>query len=144
MKEPSRLLPVAAVAFLVCLLAALLSARPARQPAADKIEQGRYLVTQVSLCGDCHTPHDEHGQPVSAQTLAGASIVFKPIHPVPNWAEYAPPLAGFPGFTDEQAITFLTTGRAAGGQLAAPPMPPYRFNQEDAAAVLAYLRSLKK
>jgi hypothetical protein len=64
------------------------------------------------------------------------------MQPNPNWAEYTPPLAGFPGFTDEQAITFLTTGKDASGQPAAPPMPQYRMNREDAAAVLAYLKSL--
>ena len=123
-------------------LAVRSNARPAAQSSADKIERGRYLVEQVAMCGDCHTPHNEKGEPIADQTLRGASTVFKPLQPVPNWAEYTPPLVGFPGFTDEQAITFLTTGKDASGQPAAPPMPQYRFNREDAAAVLAYLRSL--
>lgn len=110
----------------------------------DKLERGRYLVQQVGLCGDCHTPHNEKGEPLTDQLLQGASTRFKPMTPVADWAEYTPPLAGFPGFTDEQALTFLTTGKDASGQLAAPPMPQYRFSREDAAAVLAYLRSLKK
>jgi len=118
-------------------------ARPARpQGAAQQLEHGRYLVQQVGLCGECHTPQNEKGEPIVEQTLQGASTGIRPVHPVPNWAEYTPPLAGFPGFTDEQAITFLTTGKDPGGQLAAPPMPAYRFSREDAAAVLAYLRSL--
>jgi mono/diheme cytochrome c family protein len=110
--------------------------------AKDNIERGRYLVQQVGLCGDCHTPHNEKGEPVTDQAFQGASTIFKPLQPVPNWAEYTPALAGFPGFTDDQALTFLTTGKDASGQLAAPPMPQYRFSREDAAAVLAYLKSL--
>jgi mono/diheme cytochrome c family protein len=124
---------------------AVVRAKPSSQVIEkDKLERGRYLVQQVGLCGDCHTPHNEKGEPIADQLLQGASTRFKPTSPVPDWAEYTPPVAGFPGFTDEQAITFLTTGKDASGQLAAPPMPQYRFNKEDAAAVVAYLRSVKK
>lgn len=127
----------------ICCIAAL-SNTPASQVASDKLERGRYLVQQVGLCGDCHTPHNEKGEPLSDQLLQGASTRFKPTTAISDWAEHTPPLAGFPGFSDEQALTFLTTGKDTSGQLAAPPMPQYRFNKEDAAAVLAYLRSLKK
>jgi hypothetical protein len=34
------------------------------------------------------------------------------------------------------------TGIAYNDLPARPPMPQYRFNQEDAAAIMAYLRSL--
>jgi mono/diheme cytochrome c family protein len=116
------------------------------QSAAEKteLEYGRYLVQHVALCGDCHTPHDDHGQPIEAKTLQGAGLTFKPLGPVPNWVEYAPPLIGLLGFTDEQMITFLTTGVDTSGKSARPPMPAYRFNKKDAAAVVAYLRSLSK
>jgi len=120
------------------------TARPAGSSPADTIERGRYLVQQVGLCGDCHTPHNEKGDPIADQALQGANVFLKPMNPVPNWAEYTPAIAGFPGFTDEQAVTFLTTGKDAGGQFAAPPMPQYRFSREDAVAVLSYLKSLKK
>ena len=116
------------------------------QSAAEKtqLEHGRYLVQRVGLCGDCHTPHDDHGQPIEAKTLQGAGLTFKPLGPVPNWVEYAPPLIGLLGSTDEQMITFLTTGKDASGKPARPPMPAYRFNKKDAAAVVVYLRSLSK
>jgi mono/diheme cytochrome c family protein len=118
------------------------NARTVAESSAATIERGRYLVQQVALCGDCHTPHNEKGEAVVDQAFQGASTIFKPLQPVPNWAEYTPALAGFPGFTEDQALTFLTTGKDASGQLAAPPMPQYRFSREDAAAVLAYLKSL--
>jgi mono/diheme cytochrome c family protein len=124
--------------------AALSSARPQSQSAVDKeqLERGRYLVQQVGICGDCHTPRDNQGQPVEGKTLQGARIMFKPTVPMPNWGEFAPPIAGLPGFTDAQAITYLTTGENVSGKLSVPPMPPYRFNKKDAEAVVAYLHSL--
>ena len=44
-------------------------------PLAPKsgIERGRYLVSHVSLCGDCHTPRNAIGAPKPALYLAGAS-----------------------------------------------------------------------
>ena len=133
-----------AVVFTVFCAAALSSARPQPHSEAGKaqLERGRYLVQQVGICGDCHTPRDDKGQPVEAKALQGARIMFKPTVPIPNWGEFAPPIAGLPGFTDTQAITFLTTGKNVSGKFGAPPMPPYRFNNEDAEAVVVYLRSL--
>lgn len=124
--------------------AALSSASPQPQSEASEaqLERGRYLVQQVGICGDCHTPKDDRGQPVEAKALQGARIMFKPTVPMPNWGEFAPPIVGLPGFTDAQAITFLTTGKNVSGKFGAPPMPPYRFDKKDAAAVVAYLRSL--
>ena len=60
------------------------------------------------------------------------------------WVGTAPPIAGLEGWTDQQAITFLTTGIDKDGKRPRPPMPEYRFNRTDAADVVAYLRSLKQ
>jgi len=110
--------------------------------AAAKIARGKYLVDQVGMCGDCHTPRDERGNPIAAKYLQGAPIGFKPMAPVPVWADKAPVIAGLPGWDDAAAIKFLMTGIAYNGLPPRPPMPAYRFNRQDAEAVLAYLRSL--
>lgn len=130
-----------ATTFVVLVL--LCAATASAQKATDKsqVEHGRYLVQQVALCGDCHTPRDDHGQPIQSKALQGAGIGFKPLAEMP-WGGYAPSIAGLPGFTDEQAITFLTTGKDPTGNHPKPPMPPYRFKRTDAEAVLAYLRSI--
>jgi mono/diheme cytochrome c family protein len=136
---------VVSVVVLAIVCAAVLSnAKPQQQSEPDKVqlERGRYLVQQVGLCGDCHTPRDEKGQPVEGKYLQGAPIMLKPTVSMPSWGGFAPPIAGLPGFTDTQAVTFLTTGKDASGKFSAPPMPPYRFSEKDAAAVIAYLRSL--
>jgi mono/diheme cytochrome c family protein len=115
------------------------------EPSRDSlIQHGQYLVEHVSMCADCHTPHKENGEYDRSAWLQGDVLGFKPMHPMP-FAAVAPQIAGLPTFpTDEQAIRFLETGTNAAGKLSMPPMPQFRFNHDDAAAVVAYLRSLKK
>ena len=67
-----------------------------------KVARGKYLVDQVGLCDDCHTPRDERGAPIAAKYLQGAPIGFKPVIAVPVWADKAPAIAGLPGGTMRQ------------------------------------------
>jgi hypothetical protein len=61
------------------------------------------------------------------------------------FAPVAPPIAGLPTYaTDELAVRFLENGTNALGKMSLPPMPQFRLEHEDASAVVAYLRSLKK
>ena len=122
----------------------LLAADTNNPPAASaQIEQGKYLVERVGLCGDCHSPRNDKGEFDRAQWLQGELISFKPDHPMP-FAAIAPPIAGLPSYAkDEAALKFLETGTNAAGKRAMAPMPQFRFNHEDALAVVAYLRSLK-
>jgi mono/diheme cytochrome c family protein len=111
---------------------------------AQSVTHGKYIVERTSMCADCHTPRDDKGQLIMSQSLQGAPIGSKPIHPMP-WAEFAPPIAGLPvNFTPEQMVKFLQTGIRPDGTTPRPPMPPYRFSHEDAVAVTAYLRSMKQ
>jgi mono/diheme cytochrome c family protein len=108
-----------------------------------QIEHGQYLVERVCLCGECHSPRNDKGEFDRSQWLQGELISFKPDHPMP-FAAIAPPIAGLPGYAkDEAALKFLETGTNAAGKLAMAPMPQFRFNHDDALAVVAYLRSLK-
>lgn len=110
---------------------------------ASKVERGKYIVERLGMCGDCHAPRGAKGEFVMEQWLWGAPLGFQSSVPMPRWASVAPPIAGLPGWTDEQAVTFLTTGKDQDGGVADPPMPEYRMSKEDAAAVVAYLRTLK-
>jgi mono/diheme cytochrome c family protein len=121
-----------------CLLLGNLAAAQTNHNA--QLAHGRYLVERVGLCGECHTEHDQQGNPVAGKELKGAVLPFKPTVPMP-WADKSPDIAGLPGWTDEQAITFFMTGKL-NGAAPRPPMPAFRFNKEDARAVTAYLRSL--
>ena len=106
------------------------------------ITRGKYLVEQVTQCRDCHTPHNEKGEPINSQSLRGASLTFKPIVPMPVWADKAPNIAGLRGWDEADAIKFFMTGIAYNDLPARPPMPQYRLSKEDATAVVAYLKSL--
>jgi len=110
---------------------------------AELIARGEYLVVGVAGCNDCHTPMTQTG-PDMTHSLQGADIIFAPAIPMP-WAPHAPQIAGIPtGFTEEQFVHFLQTGERPSGVPPLPPMPPYRFNEADARAVAAYIKSMPK
>jgi len=131
------------VAVLVILLGVLgiASSSSASSPQSAKIARGKYLVEDVAKCGDCHSPHDAKGETLPGKVLRGSVLIFKPTVPMPVWADRAPNIAGLPGWEDEAAVKFLMTGIAYNDLPGRPPMPQYRFNREDAEAVVAYLRS---
>lgn len=105
------------------------------------IERGRYLVHQVAMCIDCHSPRGEKGVFLEGKHLTGASFDFAATVPMP-WAPFAPCLVGLENFTTEQAVKFFMTGERPTGQPVLPPMPAYRMSEADARAVTAYLKSL--
>lgn len=120
------------------------SAPTADASSAALIERGKYLVERVAMCIDCHSPRTPTGEFDQKRWLQGSVLDFAPRHPIPNWTDVAPAIAGLPGYTEEEAIRLLETGIAPNGKPLRPPMPPYRMNREDARAVVAYLKSLGK
>lgn len=128
------------VATLVLFLSTLTYAQ-SKSANATTLARGKYLVEDVGLCADCHSPRNQKGDYVREQWLQGAPIMFKPTVPMP-WAEKSPNIAGLPGWTEADAIKFLMTGVAYNGLPPNPPMPPYRFSRPDAQAIVAYLKSL--
>jgi mono/diheme cytochrome c family protein len=138
-----RRIPVGVMAAIVLLVAALAGQKgESKKAAAATVTRGKYLVEDVGLCADCHTPRDQKGEFVRAQWLQGAMVPMKPIAPMAVWTDKAPSIAGLPGWQNDAAIKFLMTGIAYSGLPPRPPMPEFRFNQRDAEAVVAYLKSL--
>ncbi len=120
------------------------ASRPAAVGTAGSgnIEHGRYLVEQVAHCAECHSGRDGRGTIIESQRYMGGLIPFTP--PWPNdWAMRAPRNKGLPGYTDPLALRLLTEGSIGrnGAQLK-PPMPRFRMTVNDAADVIAFLRSL--
>src|SRR5277367_558597 len=72
---------------------------PAAAPQSS-VERGRYLVENVAMCEECHTPRDSSGNLDESRRLQGAQIWIMPVHANPNWANNAPALAGFGGYSD--------------------------------------------
>jgi hypothetical protein len=106
------------------------------------IEHGRYLVERVVMCGECHSTRDTQGNIVPGTRFMGGAMPARPTWSA-DWPDRFPRIAGLPGYTDEQAMRLLTQGgiKRDGTQLRAP-MPRLRMTPEDAAAVIAYLRSM--
>lgn len=115
---------------------------PAAAPQQGEVDRGRYLVDNVAMCSECHTPRDENGQIDTTRYLQGAQIWITPVHPTQNWANRAPALSGLEGFTDSQVETVLEQGVGPNGLAIQPPMHIYHMNHPDAQAIVAYLRSL--
>ena len=114
--------------------------------AAAAVARGKYLVT-LGGCQDCHTPGHFFGKPDMARALGGSEVGFE----IPGLGTfYGPNLTpdkatGLGGWTDEQIVAAMQTGVRPDGRVLAPIMP-WRalavLTKPDAAAVVAYLRSL--
>lgn len=110
----------------------------------SEIEHGRYLVEEVAMCGECHTPRNAGGGLDREAWLQGAPIWIEPVRPIPNWADHAPAIAGLPGMTVVQAERVLEKGTGPEGETLRPPMHIYHMNPADAKAIIAYLNSLPR
>jgi len=126
------------------LLVGILACRmTVAQPAPSaQIQHGKYLVEHVAMCVQCHTPRDAKGVLDRTRLLQGAPIPVPGPFPMAQWAFEAPKIAGLPGWTVANAIRLLQTGMSATGYVPRLPMPPFRMTREDAAAAVAYLKSL--
>ena len=134
----------------LCFLAvAAACAGSASAPAvADEaqIERGKYLVT-IAGCNDCHTPGYFLGKPDFSHTLGGSDVGFG----VPGVGTFvganltSDKETGLGGWTDDQIIAAFTKGMRPDGRKLAPMMPYEglsHLSQDDAHAIVAYLRSL--
>lgn len=102
-------------------------------------EHGQYLAEHVAMCVECHSPRDENGNIIDGAKYLGAELPFA----VPSgWAQRAPRNRGLAGYSDEMAMRLLTQGAIGrDGQRLRPPMPRFRMSAQDAADVIAFLRS---
>jgi mono/diheme cytochrome c family protein len=108
---------------------------------AANAEHGAYLVEHVAMCIECHSPRDESGRILAGREFTGAPLPI-PMPPA-DWATRAPRNRGLLGYDDEQAMRLLTQGAIGrNGEQLKLPMPRFRMTQEDAADVIAFMRSL--
>ncbi len=115
---------------------------------ADKAARGKYLVEEVARCQECHTPKLPDGQLNREKWLKGAVLNVQPIDPIKGWHKTSPDLTAsgrlWQGRWGQAALVkLLSTGLGPGGNPADPPMPTYKMTQDDAEAVVEYLKTLK-
>lgn len=144
MKQSRLALGLGAALLVTAVGASAQNQNPAPQmsaPASGQIAHGEYLATSVAMCIQCHSPRDSKGEIIASQAFTGGAIPFRSPYRDSEWALRAPSLRGLPGFTDEQVIMLLTEGHTGNRPAPRKPMPPFRMSQDDARAIVAFLRS---
>ena len=116
------------------------------EAAQSQVERGKYLVT-LGGCSDCHTPGTFLGHPDKSRYLGGSDVGFA----IPGLGVFAganltpDKETGIGGWTTQQIVTAITTGKRPDGRILAPIMPYEALSHltsADALAIAAYLKSL--
>ncbi|MDP2054979.1 MAG: c-type cytochrome, partial [Acidobacteriota bacterium] len=117
----------------------------------DQLAYGKYM-TRIALCGECHTPIDDRGQPLPGREFAGGMEFLETGYRVRS-ANITPDAdTGIGSWTEQQFIdkfkAFETTPDAVLSeterrQNTVMPMTEYAgMTREDLAAIYAYLRTI--
>jgi cytochrome c len=116
---------------------------PQTASVAGNVAHGQYIVHEVAMCPQCHSPRDDEGNIIESREFEGGPVPVRP--PWRNdWALIAPRNKGLPGYDEAQAMRLLTEGAIGrDGRQLKPPMPRFRMTRQDAADVIAYMRSLR-
>jgi mono/diheme cytochrome c family protein len=144
--NPIRVIALSSALLLIGTATSQMSARTAAgppPPVTGNVEHGRYLAEHVAMCVECHSGRDGQGNIVASERYMGGTIPPGPQWSS-NWAMRAPRNSGLPGYTEDQAIRLLTEGaiNREGFQLRLP-MPRFRMTTQDAADIVAFLKSLQ-
>ena len=105
--------------------------------------RGAYLATALGHCGECHTPRNLAFAVEKNQQFAGSELDGWRVWNITSDAK-----AGIGGWSDEQLASYLNNGHAQGHGPASGPMGEavenslQYLNQDDTAALIAYLRSV--
>jgi cbb3-type cytochrome c oxidase subunit III len=106
-------------------------------------KRGEYLVT-LAICGDCHTPTDPQGQPLTELAFAGGTVFDHPIGRVAS-ANLTPDPSGVPYYTEELFVEVMRTGSVKARKL--HPQMPYllykNMSDEDLKDIFAFIKTLK-
>ncbi len=113
------------------------------QGIAGNVEHGRYIVENIAMCVECHSDRDPAGNIIDSTRFHGGPVPVRPPW-LNDWAIRAPRNAGLPGYDDAQAMRLLTEGAIGrDGRQLRLPMPRFHMSQQDAADVIAFMRTLK-
>ena len=116
--------------------------------ADDQVSYGKYLAEEVAKCADCHTPSGADGKLDQAKYMKGKVMEVQPIETIEHWHKTAPDITPsgrlWTRWGGAEAMKkYLMTGLTPSGRPAGPPMPTYKLKEADAAAIVAFLQTLK-
>ena len=110
------------------------------------MQRGKYLAEQVARCQDCHTPKLATGEPDKSKWLKGGTLAIAAVGTIPGWHATSPDITStsalWQRWGDDGLTKFFETSSNPRGGKAGLPMPAYTLSHEDAAAIVAYLKSL--
>jgi len=117
---------------------------------AGQVERGRYLVSHVALCSDCHSPRLPDGSFDPARWLSGVDCFVDAMPADPeqgclNTKNLTAHPTGLLNRSDREIKDMFMKGERADGK-ALHPFMPYAFfgnmRESDADAIVAYLRTV--
>jgi len=122
-------------------------------PEADKLDRlayGKYLVT-LGHCDDCHSPVDEHNNPIPGMAFSGGQPLIGNWGPEPQKTftvhslNLTPDPSGISYFDETMFINVIRSGKVNARPLAnIMPWAYFRnLTDDDLKAIFAYLRTLK-
>jgi mono/diheme cytochrome c family protein len=116
-------------------------------PASNRVAYGRYIVTALAHCFECHSGPDANGSPDFDRRLgAGGFLITLAPGATVRTANITPdPDTGIGKWSDADIRKALTEGVRPDGRHLSPPMP-YSFfknmTDEDLNAVIAFVRTI--
>ena len=115
---------------------------PLGVPAAG-IERGRAMI-KIMLCGECHTPRDNRGNPIADKELAGGSVFKGPWGVVYAANITSHPSAGIGAYSNDDLKRVLREGRNRAGRLlwVMPWSVTKNLNEPDLDVLIAALREV--
>lgn len=110
---------------------------------SDQVKRGAYLV-KVAGCADCHTPTDNHGQPIPGMEFSGGQVFDGPWGRAVS-ANLTPDPTGISYYTEAIFLEAMRTGYVNGRPLnQIMPWAFYRnLTDDDLKAIFAYLKTVK-
>jgi hypothetical protein len=117
---------------------------PVPQPdLSDPVKRGSFLVNLIG-CADCHTPVDNHHNPIPGADFSGGQIIAFPSGKVAS-ANLTPDPSGIPYYDEGLFIQAMRTGNVGARELsnAMPWVALRNMTDQDLAAIFAFLKTLK-
>jgi mono/diheme cytochrome c family protein len=114
--------------------------------AQSGVERGKYLVSTIMTCQNCHTPKGERGAPIFERDLSSGLTWDEPPFKVTASNITQDKETGIGSWTDAQIKTALRKGERPNGVHLAAIMPADFYEvltESDLNSIVAYLRTVK-